>query len=96
MGLSNYLTHKKPELRKKLQIAKIDKSPEDYISDVLKKTFINSFILIIAIALFLNKDPNFVGIIIFASIIIIFFFYSTNSTSIIMFLFFLYPFTFGV
>jgi len=78
MGLAKYLTHKKPELRKKLQIAKIDKSPEDYISDVLKKTFINSFILIIAIALFLNKDPNFVGIIIFASIIIIFFLYFTN------------------
>ena len=78
MKLFNILIHEKPKLKKKLEMAKIDKSVEDYMSDVLKKTFINSLLFIIALALFLNKDSRFFPTLILSSIVIILFFYFIN------------------
>ena len=78
MKLIEFLTHKNPKLRKKLEIAKIDKTPEGYMSEVLKKTVINSVLIIFVLVLLFNKDPKFLGILIFGSIIAIMFLYATN------------------
>lgn len=78
MKLVEYLMHKNPKLRKKLEIAKINKTPEIYMSDVLKKTVINSILVIVVIFLLFNKNPNFLIILIFGSVFITLFLYSIN------------------
>lgn len=78
MGIVNFLTYQNPGLKKKLATAKIDKSPYKYMKEVVKKTAINSGLIIIAIAIFLNKSPKFPAIIIFGTIIVVLFLYMIN------------------
>ncbi len=78
MDIIEFLTHRNPALKKKLAVAKIDKTPHAYMHDVVKKTAINSILIIITVAIFLIKNPKIVPIMIFGSIIITSFLYLVN------------------
>ena len=68
MGLKEYIVHKHPELEKKLLMAKIDKTTEKFVSEVLKKTIMSVVTIMILVFFFFNKNPKFI-LIIFATTI---------------------------
>jgi pilus assembly protein TadC len=78
MNIINFLRHRNPKLKKKLATAKIDKTPYDYLKDVVRKTIINTALIIITLAIFLNKNPNFLVIMVLGTIVTILFLYSIN------------------
>ena len=54
------LTSKHPELRQKLLTAKIDRSPEKYMENVVKTTLMGVATIVILVFLFFSKNPNFI------------------------------------
>ncbi len=54
------LTSKHPELRQKLLTAKIDRSPEKYMENVVKTTLMGVVTIVILVFLFFSKNPNFI------------------------------------
>jgi Flp pilus assembly protein TadB len=82
MKLAEILASKHPELKRKLLTAKINKKPEEYMAEVIKKTVMLSVMVIIVIFLFFNKDPNFIVIFIGSIIISVWFFYIVNFKNV--------------
>jgi len=69
MSLVEVLVHKHPELKKKLRIAKIDKTPKQFIADTIRRTAMGTIFMTI-MAFFVFSNHRFAILIIPTSIIL--------------------------
>jgi len=60
MGLKEIIVNSHPELKKKLLMAKIDKTPNKYVSEVLRKTITNTLTFMILGFLFFRENNLFI------------------------------------
>ena len=78
MGLADILINRHPELKKKLQMGKINQSPKKYMQDVVKRTGMGILGVLIVLFIFLKDKPSFAFIIIISTIILVKVVYTMN------------------
>jgi pilus assembly protein TadC len=78
MGLANILTNKHPELKKKISMAKLNMTPNEYMQGVVKRTVMSVIGMLLVIFIFFQNHEAFLFIFIISFILLTKFMYSLN------------------
>ncbi len=78
MSIVEILVYKHPELKKKLLMAKIDKSPETFMSEVIRKTATSTMFFLILIFFLFSKKKGILLILVISAILLVKLFYYLN------------------